>query len=209
MAEQIKQEEERKQPEGEEERPADSERPAGKQDRPGGSTRPSSGADEKRNVQKAERSAENEDAIARVTAVGLHMVEDVIYVLTALVLVGGSFVVLGQAVMRLLTETTDGVTKAIEHTVDSLLIVFILVELLSAVRSAIDEHVLVAEPFLLVGILAAIKEIVVLSTFQIESGKATDFALKVGLLGAVVIAMAVATYILRRREREPKESGDT
>ena len=103
MAEQIKQEEERKQPEGEEERPADSERPAGKQDRPGGSTRPSSGADEKRNVQKAERSAENEDAIARVTAVGLHMVEDVIYVLTALVLVGGSFVVLGQSGMRLLT----------------------------------------------------------------------------------------------------------
>ena len=89
---------------------------------------------------------------------------------------------------------------------DSMLIVFILVELLSATRTAIDKHFLVAEPFLLVGILAAIKEIVVLATFRIKSEKASDLAIKIGVLGAVVIAMAVATWILRRREREPKES---
>jgi uncharacterized membrane protein (DUF373 family) len=166
------------------------------------------GGGTQRRFEKAQRGAQREDAVARVTAVGLHLLEDFIYVLTALVLVGGSFVVLGQAVFRLVTETTDGVIKALEHTMESLLIVFILVELLSATRSAIDEHRLVAEPFLLVGILAAIKETVVLATFRIESGKTSDAVAKIAALGGLVIAMAVATWILRRREREPKESGD-
>jgi len=41
--------------------------------------------------------------------------------------------------------------------------VFIIVELLSAVRVTVLKRELVAEPFLLVGIIASIKEIVVLS----------------------------------------------
>jgi uncharacterized membrane protein (DUF373 family) len=157
----------------------------------------------------SKREAEQEDAIAKVTSTGLHILEDLIYVFTALLLVAGAVVVLVQAAYRLAIETPDGVTHAMEDTLDSLLIVFILVELLSAVRSAIKEHFLVAEPFLLVGILAAIKEIVVLATFRIDEGKASDLALKIGVLGGIVVALGLATYILRRREREPKESGDS
>ena len=159
-------------------------------------------------TQKAERGAEHEDAVAKVTAVGLHMIEDIIYALTALVLLGGAFFVLGHSVYALITHLDEGVTKSIEATMDSLLIVFILVELLSAVRTAIDEHFLVAEPFLLVGILACIKEIVVLSTFRIKTEDPGDLTLKVGVLGAIVIGLALASWVLRRREREPKEAGD-
>ena len=163
----------------------------------------------KRRVQKAQRGAEHEDAVARLTSAGLHIVEDIIYALTAFVLVGGAFLVLGHSIVSGVKHFDEGVTKAMEAVMDSLLIVFILVELLSAVRTAIDEHFLVAEPFLLVGILAAIKEMVVLATFRIESEPPRDVALKIAVLGAVVIAMALATWILRRREREPKESGDS
>jgi hypothetical protein len=46
---------------------------------------------------------------------------------------------------------------------DGLLLVFIFVELLYAVRSCLRSHEIVAEPFLIVGILAGTKEIVVLS----------------------------------------------
>jgi hypothetical protein len=35
-----------------------------------------------------------------------------------------------------------------------------------------------------------------------------DAVLKIGVLGAIVLALAVATLVLRRREREPKEAGD-
>jgi uncharacterized membrane protein (DUF373 family) len=166
-------------------------------------------AKEARRSGRQEKGERKENAISRLTALGLHMTEDVIYALTALVLVGGAFIVLGAAVYDLGSQLPEGVTKAIEKTLNSLLIVFILVELLSAVRSAIDEHTLVAEPFLLVGILASIKETVVLATFKIDEAKAGETALKIGVLGGVVVALAVATLVLRRREREPKESGDT
>jgi uncharacterized membrane protein (DUF373 family) len=165
--------------------------------------------EKKASERTSEKEAEQEDAIARVTATGLHIVEDLIYVFTALLLVAGAVVVLVQAGYRLAIETPEGVTHALEDTLDSLLIVFILVELLSAVRTAIDEHFLVAEPFLLVGILASIKEIVVLATFRIDEGKPSDIALKIGVLGGIVVALGVATYILRRREREPEEVGDS
>ena len=46
---------------------------------------------------------------------------------------------------------------------DILLLVFIVVELLFAVRTTVEKRELLAEPFLLVGIIASIKEIVVLS----------------------------------------------
>ena len=75
-------------------------------------------------------------------------------------------------------------------------------------RSAIREHVLVAEPFLLVGILAAIKEMVVLATFHLDRQRPTDAALRMAVLTAAVIGLAVATLVLRRREREPPETGD-
>ncbi len=155
-----------------------------------------------------ERRAERQGHIAAGTTQGLHIAEDLIYAFTALLLAGGALVTLGVAVYHFATDVSKGVEKAIEATVNSLLIVFILVELLAAVRQAIDEHKLVAEPFLLVGILAAIKEMVVVSTFRIDAEKTSDTVLKIGVLAAIVIALAVATLIMRRREREPEEANE-
>ncbi len=166
--------------------------------------------DEKRreSAEERERTAERQGHIAAGTTQGLHIAEDMIYALTALLLAGGALIILGVAVYHFATDVSKGVEKAIEATLNSLLIVFILVELLAAVRQAIDEHKLVAEPFLLVGILAAIKEMVVVSTFRIESQKTSDAVLKIGILAAVVIGLAVATLVLRRKTREPEEATD-
>ncbi|MDQ6614153.1 MAG: phosphate-starvation-inducible PsiE family protein [Actinomycetota bacterium] len=170
---------------------------------------PSDGDDpEVRAKETQRRGKKHESAISRITAVSIHLIEDVIYALTACVLVAGALIVLGESVYQLVTQLSDGVTRAIELTLNSLLIVFILVELLAAVRLAIDEHLLIGEPFLLVGILASIKEMVLLTTFKLEGGDAGKTVLKIGVLAAVVIGLAVATLVLRRREREPKESGD-
>ena len=104
------------------------------------------------------------------------------------------------------TDTGDDAQHAVQAALDSLLIVFILVELLAAVRSTITERKLVAEPFLLVGIIASIKEIVVVGAFADDKGtKIEDAMLEVGVLGGVVAALAVASFLLRRKEREPSE----
>jgi hypothetical protein len=63
-----------------------------------------------------------------------------------------------------LTDLPDlGVITTAAEVLDLLLLVFIVVELLYAVRTTLAERELLAEPFLLVGIIASIKEIVVLS----------------------------------------------
>ena len=143
--------------------------------------------------------------LTRMTNDGLRWAEDVIYALVALTLLGSALLVLGNTVYDLVTEATDGVTKAMQSTLDSLLIVFILVELIAAVRSTLKERKLVAEPFLLVGIIASIKEVVVVAAFAKKGEDVQESMLEVGVLGAVVVGLALSTYVLRRKEREPEE----
>lgn len=143
--------------------------------------------------------------LTRMTNDGLRWAEDVIYALVALTLLGSALLVLGNTVYDLVTEATDGVTKAMQSTLDSLLIVFILVELIAAVRSTLKERKLVAEPFLLVGIIASIKEVVVVAAFAKKGEDVQESMLEVGVLGAVVVGLALSTFVLRRKEREPEE----
>lgn len=131
--------------------------------------------------------------------------EDVLYAGVSLLLVTGAVIMLGHTAYSLVTETTEGVRKSIEHALDSLLIVFILVELLSAVRATIAKRHLVAEPFLLVGIIASIKEIVVTGVFAEADAEVGEAMLQVGVLGAVVLGLSLASLLLRVKEREPSE----
>jgi uncharacterized membrane protein (DUF373 family) len=95
---------------------------------------------------------------------------------------------------------------------DGLLLVFIFVELLYAVRSCLRSHEIVAEPFLIVGILAGIKEIVVLS---VEAAtlldKGPNFSrafVEVGVSGGVVLVLApLAAFVLRERRRDTVDAG--
>ena len=146
-----------------------------------------------------------ETLLTRATNRGLGVAEDVLYALVSLVLVAGAAVVLVDAVHSLWTETGGDARKAIEHTLDSLLIVFILIELLSAVRATIQERRLLAEPFLLVGIIASIKEIVVIGAFAESDHDVGESMLQIGVLGAVVVGLSIATLLVRRKEREPTE----
>jgi uncharacterized membrane protein (DUF373 family) len=92
---------------------------------------------------------------------------------------------------------------------DVLLLVFIVVELLFAVRSTVEKRELLAEPFLLVGIIASIKEIVVLSVEAAkEVGNGAQFddrIIEIAVLGVLVLLLGLTSFLLRRKEREPDE----
>ncbi len=164
---------------------------------------------EERTEVAAEAAEQRHDVVARVTDRSLHVAEDVIYALTGLLLVGGALVVVVHAAYKFATSVADGVIPAIESSVSSLLIVFILVELLSAVRTIITERQLVAEPFLVVGILAAIKEMVSLSTFRLPDKSVTDAMVTVGGLAGVVIGLTIAILVLRRSRLAEEASEET
>ena len=139
----------------------------------------------------------------------LEAIEKIVYLgITALLLVA-SVVLLAVAAKDLLDVFDDFDTNPVVEVLDTLLLLFILVELLSAVRITISKRELVAEPFLLVGIIASIKEIVVLSVKAAESiGDGQSFRdqlWQIGVLGVVVFLLGATAWMLRIKEREPQE----
>ncbi len=145
----------------------------------------------------------------------LRLAEDVVYALICIILTGGALALLVKAGYDLATGigTDEGVKGLISEILDTLLLVFILVELLSAVRTTLVERQLLAEPFLLVGIIATIKEIVIGSLEAKELAGTdrdafVDVMTEIGVLGAVLLVLAIASYMLRRKEREPEEADE-
>ncbi len=138
---------------------------------------------------------------------GLRVAEQVVYILACLLLLAGAVVLLVKAGYDLV-RLEDGVTDTASRMLDTLLLVFVLVELLSAVRATFTEHRLLAEPFLLVGVIATIKELVVTSNeARDKSGEAfEEAAIEIGVLAALLLVLAVALFLLRRKEREPEEA---
>lgn len=144
----------------------------------------------------------------------LRFVEDVLYVGIATLLAVGAAILLLAAARQVVTAVSaNDVGAGMLEVLDSLLLVFIFAELLFAVRSTIAERRIVAEPFLIVGILAAIKEIVVLSVKAADIlDKGPEFAraaVEIGILGGLVLVLALSAVLLRRKEREPEETANS
>lgn len=141
--------------------------------------------------------------------VAFAVAEDVVYAGIALLLVAAAGVLLFVAGDELLEIRHGLATEPIVEVLNTLLLVFIVVELLSAVRLTVSKRELIAEPFLLVGIIASIKEIVVLTVKaaeEIGKGAAFDDQLRqIGVLGVVVLLFGLTAFLLRRKEREPDE----
>ena len=116
---------------------------------------------------------------------------------------------LAKATYDLATGLDDGVIHTTRGVLDTLLLLFVFLELLAAIRATMKERTLVAEPFILVGIIATIKEVVVSS---IDTGEAIgtpefdDLIRQVAVLAGLLLVLAVSSFLLRRKEREPAET---
>jgi uncharacterized membrane protein (DUF373 family) len=121
---------------------------------------------------------------------------------------GATALLVAQFNTLLRLRDTPTSTLAVEI-LDGLLLIFIFVELLYAVRVSLRSHEIVVEPFLVVGILAAIKEIVVLSveaaTLLEKGPEFSRAAVEIGVLGGVVLVLSVAAFVMRLRTREGGE----
>jgi uncharacterized membrane protein (DUF373 family) len=151
--------------------------------------------------------------VARPAGRVLQVAENLVYTVAGTLLVGGAVLVLMVASYHLVQDVSQGVDKAVTDALDRLLLVFILLELLAAVRTTMVEHKLVAEPFLVAGIIAVIKEIIVLALQAKdvrgkEEGAFQDLLMEIGVLGGMVLLLSIATYLVRLKEREPEEEDE-
>jgi uncharacterized membrane protein (DUF373 family) len=155
------------------------------------------------NVEDVEDDEEDRQRLAdRV----LSVVEDAVYWGIAVVLALGSVALLVAQFNTLLRLRDTSISTLMLEILDGLLLLFIFVELLYAVRACLRSHEIVAEPFLIVGILAGIKEIVVLSVEAatlLEKGPEFSRAVvEIGVLGGVVLVLALSAFVLRVRRHD-------
>jgi hypothetical protein len=148
---------------------------------------------------------EGEEDRQRIADRVLSGVEDTVYWGIAVVLACGSVALLVAQFNTLLRLRSTAASTLMLEILDGLLLLFIFVELLYAVRACLRSHEIVAEPFLIVGILAGIKEIVVLSVEAatlLERGPEFSRAVvEIGVLGGVVLVLALAAFVLRVRRQ--------
>lgn len=105
---------------------------------------------------------------------------------------------------------TSGGPELIEHTaiqiLNTILLVMMTMEIVYTVAISLKSHTLNAEPFLIIGAIAAIRRMLVITATSTEAeGKPEAFhntLVELGLLAATVIAMALAIWILRYSQRK-------
>lgn len=163
-------------------------------------------------VAKRTAAKADEDERQRFADRALGLLEDAVYWAIAVVLVICSVALLVAQFNTMLRLRNTPASTVMLEVLDGLLLIFIFVELLYAVRSCLRSHEIVAEPFLIVGILAGIKEIVVLSVEAatlLERGPAFARAVvEIGVLGGVVLVLALAAFVLRERRRDTEDAAE-
>ncbi len=167
------------------------------------------GMADRKDGDKDSRDGQKTTMYTRILDRTIEISEAIVYVGIAIMLTITAIALLVLAVRNVLPLFGDDASNVALDVLDTLLLVFIVVELLFAVRATISQRELLAEPFLLAGIIASIKEIIVLSVKAAETvGQGSAFRdqmWEIGTLGVLVLLLAVAAFLLRRKEREPDE----
>jgi uncharacterized membrane protein (DUF373 family) len=86
---------------------------------------------------------------------------------------------------------------------DQILLVLMLIEILSTVQVSFREHVLTPEPFLVVGLIAAIRRILVItaefsSPSEILEAAFRNAMFELGLLTVLIFSLVFSLYILKK-----------
>jgi len=85
-----------------------------------------------------------------------------------------------------------------------LLLVFIFTELISTIRVVIARRTVEVEPFLIVGIVAAVRRLIVISAEAenlLGTARFRDVMLEIGVLAATVLLLGVTVLVLRITRR--------
>jgi uncharacterized membrane protein (DUF373 family) len=135
--------------------------------------------------------------------------EDAVYVGLGLLLAYSAAALLVTAVIALVHSATHGApVPAIIDLLDRSLLVLMIVELLYTVKVSFREHALLPEPFLVVGLIAATRRILVVTAEfgQMMEKPGDEFhkgMIEVALLTLMVLALVASLRLLRAHEKEP------
>jgi uncharacterized membrane protein (DUF373 family) len=167
-----------------------------------------------RMTEPAER---NKPGKLRLTIASLFTrVEDGVYVgLGALLALSAAALLVNVAIGLGKSILAGAPAQSIVDLLDRMLLILMIVEVLYTVQVSFREHTLVPEPFLIVGLIAVTRRILVLTAqfaTLFEKGNTEAFQsamLELALLTLMVVALVVSLRILRKRAQElPSKVGN-
>jgi uncharacterized membrane protein (DUF373 family) len=141
----------------------------------------------------------------------IERLEDGIYIVVSLLLALAAVFLLVSGAQDAVTEisTIHGSTALVLNLLDKGLVLFMVAELLHTVRITVRDRSLAAEPFLIVGLIAGIRRVLIL-TAQADTGfQWNPQGIQLVILIGLILVMAVAILIWRRSERFQEEAQRT
>jgi len=135
----------------------------------------------------------------------LRLGERVLYWLVATFLGLGAFILTGWAVWDFTVHVgSDGVERAALLALDDLLLVIMLAEIIHTVGISLRRGVLVVEPFLIVGVIAAVRRMLIITAeLAVPEKDETEIfrlmMLELGILTVTILALSLGIFLLRRR----------
>ncbi|HET9488750.1 MAG TPA: phosphate-starvation-inducible PsiE family protein [Methylomirabilota bacterium] len=145
------------------------------------------------------------DNVREVTARAFTRIEDLVYVGLSILLAGSAIVLLGTSVVDFVRHVVAGTLPGtVVELLDRILLILMIVEILYTVQVSFREHALVPEPFLIVGLIAVIRRLLVLSAESaklLEQGQVAfrSAMVELALLTVTIVALVASLLMLRRR----------
>ncbi len=132
-------------------------------------------------------------------------VEDGVYIGLGVLLAVGAVVLLGSAAVSFFRDLVQGpLPVAVVGLLDRLLLVLMVVELLYTIQVSFREHSLVPEPFLIVGLVAVTRRILVVTAelpklTEINQAMFRTAMTEMSVLTLMIVALVASLLMLRRR----------
>ncbi len=150
-------------------------------------------------------------AMRKWIARGFTAVEDVVYVGLGVLLGASAIVLLVTGGFHFFRAVGSGeFAKEAVGLLDKILLILLVVELLYTVQVSFRTHALLPEPFLLVGLIAAIRRVLVLTaefSHMPQHGEAVDknFFIELVVLTALILVVTVSLVLVRKHSPSPLE----
>ncbi len=154
------------------------------------------------------RELQDAHPVRRAVVRTLALVEDGVYVGLGILLSGSAVVLLvAGAIIFVQALMAGSLVGRMVELLDQILLVLLVIELLYTVQVSFREHGLVAEPFLVVALIAVVRRILVLTAEMPKLPQATESVfrhaiLELGLLSVLVLVL-VGSLVLLQRSRRP------
>jgi len=136
---------------------------------------------------------------------GFTRVEDVAYIALGLILAVSAMGLLGTVTLALgQALLAANLSEKIVGLLDQVLLILMIVEILYTVQVSFREHTLIAEPFLIVGLIAAVRRVLILTAefskpAEVVEATFRNAMVELGLLTVLILALVFSLFLVKKQ----------